>query len=1294
MRVRMRGKTRLLFGALAMFLAAIILFFPGSAVTSAGGNLTVMPANVSLNWTGVSINITSNVTNGVFLIVNTSTTIQPQYFGIDLYQVDGADSVYANFSSDKRSACFVQTLSGMKFLVQNASSGIYTNITDALNQNSSTIYNLTAYQFCPPGYYFGLFNVTQNGTLDYANISMSAIIPVSSQNTFNESDSKGGFKGALASSASAYHSYYFNTSQAENITGVTINLTWTDYNQDLDMFLFNSSGSLLGKSIERPGSDTINYIALPSSSNMWEVRIFGNISSNANYTGWLYFTTLNATNTSNTNQSIASLQFGSLDPNATSSSINYTLVNVDNKVWTNIMENKEIYRVNSWTSNQSTNYEFLVPSFAQKIKVKIEWTGSAARWNISLNDSSGSLIGNSSDKYYNANISNATREEFVIYNGPFNSTNDGIWNITVSNSTAISGNYSLTAYVWIPNSSLISNYPSSFTFNSTGNGNYSKNVSIYLSIPETNITNGSYEGFVEYYKSGEWKFRIPVYFSVKTGTLLINNTLESLTVTLNDNVGFNRLGTNGLNIPLTVKNIGYYNISYTNQTSDNKLNNTEAGKTSQYMMFNVSWPNNPLIAGQNDTLNITIFINTSLANETGVYTGNITLNTTNASVNSSSYPFKIFTIVLNVNLTQYLTVNITSFSPSTVDVPQNVTNITTNISVKLANGSVISSNNIMYVPDFNQTYIVEGNYTADQVVYMQNQTVGDIGGVCPSGFSICSIKSSLPTVTMGGLYYIYAYVRFNTSVLGGTGVNLTGTGRADAQIPVNQNAIQLQGLYAIDNIFETSSTVYIVEVRNYGPLAATDLQVRFNKGTCTALTISRNIGANTTCSPVANGNVSATDWKTTLSGYASYCRLAWTLTAGSVDSDTDCDYMSVNITSNHPSYDNGKITPISLTIFNNAAAPQQQGQQQTTTCSSNSTCASTQYCAGGSCVTLACPSGMTAVNHVCTRNEGKLEITDYTQKVYVLQGGSNSTRVTVKNSGGYNYTAKLVVTSVVDGLNSSVTPASYSLGTGNSGIFTLNFSASGTINVGYYTLTAKTYADENSSVYAMKNITIGVQPAEQTKGEINKTYGDLKNLFASISSLFNQLPASTEANYTLANRTYQRLLNMFTDIENKISAGNYLDAKTLLDEANASLASFKQDVDQLRSGPILPILTDTMTLVAILVVILVVGGFLAYLLLPAKRGTGFHPALGYTPHEKSPKVSLIKRLFSRKPNLSGQQKTLGEYKKEESQKLLQAAKPAQPAQKPAEGKVYDGSYQKLDKFPLEYDQKKFKEKKD
>ncbi len=1290
----MSSERKLYVGVIVSLLLTIVFVLPSSAVNSNSGNFTVTPDNVYLNWSSMNISLTSNNDSVILLVHNTSTSVQPQYFPSNYYNVDvdGADSIYKGFNSSERLMCFTESgNSGMKFVVQN-SSGSYTNMSDVLNNTNSTLFTLTAYQFCPPGFYSGQFNVTQNGTNDYATLNMSVSIPISGQNTFNESGSKAGFKGIF--SGSGVHIYYFNTSLAENLTGVTINLSWTDYNQDVDIFLFDSSGNLLGKSVEKTGRDAVAYVSLPETSDMWQIRISGNVSSSVNYTGWLYFTTLNITNTSNPNERLSSLNFGSLDPNETSGRINFTLVNVDTKIWSGVKERKEIYRIDSWTSqNQANSYQFFVPNFAQKVKVKIEWNG-PTRWVISLNDSNNNFIGNSSGKYYAANLSNATQEEFIVFNGPFNTTNDGLWNITVNNLTSITGNYNLTAYVWIPNSLIISDYPTSFTFNATGVGNYSKNVSVYVSIPSNNITNGTYEGFIEYYKPGEWNLRLPLNFHVKAGLLLINDTLETITVHLKDNIGFNRLGSNALKVSLPVRNIGEYNITYTNTTSDYKLNNT--AHTDKYIDFNVTWPDNPIKANSTDELNITIYISTSKTGDVeGIYRGNITFDTSTQSANSSSYPFKKFVVIIEVNLTKYLEVNVTSVSPTFVSQTENSTNITASITVKLANGSYISENETMKIYDFTSTKLKEGNVTTTTYT-LQNITGNNPSGVaCPSSnpSHICMIKSTLPGGSVGGRYYYIVSLRFNTSVLGGDGVNLTGTGTSSQQIVINNTGIFLSGTDHPPDVYEGETIVYTVLMRNYGPLEAKDLQIRFDKGSC-KITVTRNTNMEyTNCTSATSGSNSDTDWKIpSLSGYSGWWKLSWNIKGNDVDEDSSCSSAAVKVISNHSHFPD--ITSIYINVLNNESTTttQQQQQQESTNigCSSNSDCADDEYCYNGVCTAVSCPNGHVS-NHVCIPYQRKLSITEYPREASVMQGSTTSLKVTVKNIGDLSATTKLEIIPSLNGTTFSVSPDSYTLLSGISGIFTVKVSVSNKTEIGRYNLQFKAYATENSSVYDTKDFTLVVEPTEETKIYVNKTYNDIKKMFNDISLQFEGIIPTmvSDINYTRANRTYTRLITMLKEAENYLRAEKYVDAYMLLKEANESLKSFQEEVNKLIEEKMTKESSNMWIFIGIGIAVVVIGALLVYLLLPPKKG--YHPAFGYTPPKKrSVKLKINFALAKLKDilNIVSHMKRIHHKIKQKRITDFEVSESVEKLRR----KVYSGDYTKLTQFAYKYKKGSMKKK--
>ncbi|MCD6590473.1 MAG: hypothetical protein J7K72_00705 [Candidatus Aenigmarchaeota archaeon] len=1282
----MSSERKLYVGVIVSLLLTIVFVLPSSAVNSNSGNFTVTPDNVYLNWsTSAKINLTSNNDSVVLLINNESTSVEPRYFTNDDYKV--GNTLYPNFNGIEFDLCFTSlTKNGMKFVVQN-STDAYVSITNELNNTNSSLFTLTPYLFCPPGYYFGQFNVTQNGTNDYATLNMSVNIPISGDNTFNSTTNKAGFKGTFSTSDAANknsHIYYFNTSLAENATYVSVNLTWDNYNQDLDLFLFDSSDNLLTQSNEKNGNEYLIY-EIPSTSDMWKLKIYGNVSSPVNYTGWIYFTTLNVTNTSDDSQKIDLLDFDILDPNETSETINYTLVNEGNLVLSDVKERKEVYHINAWSSNKSTTYNFLVPDFTQKLKVVLSWKGST-KWKISLNDSNNNLIGSSYGKYYNANVTDGLQKEIIIFNGPFNTTNDGFWRIKVENQSEIKDDYNLTVYLWIPNSIVVSNYPTIFTFNSTGNANSTKNVSVYLKIPEEDIIGGDYEGFIEYYQTNKWSMRIPLEFHVKAGTFLINNTLETVTVRVKDNIGFNRLGSNALKVSLPVKNIGEYNITYTNTTSDYKLNNT--AHTDKYIDFNVTWPDNPIKANSTDELNITIYINTSKTNDTeGVYRGNITFDTSAQSANSSSYPFKKFVVIIEVNLTKYLEVNVTSVSPTFVSQTENSTNITANITVKLANGSYISENETMKIYDFTSTKLKEGNVTTTTYT-LQNITGNNPSGVaCPSNNSshICMIKSTLPGGSVGGRYYYIVSLRFNTSVLGGDGVNLTGTGTSSQQIVINNTGIFLSETDHPPDVYEGETIVYTVLVRNYGPLEAKNLQIRFDKGSCP-------VSVSTSTNNCSAENASTTDWK--ISNFpeycASWCKLSWTLTGNSVSEDSSCSNAQVKIISGHANF--GNITGIRLTVKDNSSTSSQQAtqQQQSSTCSSNSDCADSEYCLNGVCTAVSCPNGHVS-NHVCIPYQRKLSITEYPREASVMQGSTTSLKVTVKNIGDLSATTKLEIIPSLNGTTFSVSPDSYTLLSGISGIFTVKVSVSNKTEIGRYNLQFKAYATENSSVYDTKDFTLVVEPTEETKIYVNKTYNDIKKMFNDISLQFEGIIPTmvSDINYTRANRTYTRLITMLKEAENYLRAEKYVDAYMLLKEANESLKSFQEEVNKLIEEKMTKESSNMWIFIGIGIAVVVIGALLVYLLLPPKKG--YHPAFGYTPPKKrSVKLKINFALAKLKDilNIVSHMKRIHHKIKQKRITDFEVSESVEKLRR----KVYSGDYTKLTQFAYKYKKGSMKKK--
>jgi hypothetical protein len=1192
--------------------------FPGSilAVTSSSGHFNATPDTTYFNWTSGSILVTSLGNNTSFYIDNATTGILSNYSQADRYTKDDYPYIYDDINWN---SCF-NTTGGpsaghvMKFLVQNVT-GDYTNTTGVLNQMQNATLFLTPYLFCPPGKYYGSFRV-YNLTNLTDNLMVNAVIniPVSVRNTYSEGTHTAFFRGSL-SSQNPSHIYYINKTLPSNVTSMYINLTWLSYSNSVDMFLFNGS-SLMSKSIERSSSEGI-YSPIQDLPEMAKVIVYGNLSEN--YWGNISFSTLNS--------SAQSLSFGSLGPNQTANS-SFVLSNADDSAVSNVNKNVEVYHFEQWNGSSSSTYRFIVPGFAERLKVAVNWTNTSNRWSIALTDPSGSAMGNSSDRYLNANVNGVEMEEFVEFSGPFNTTNDGYWMINVTNQTnATLDQYTVKAYIWLGSSWVGLNYTNGFNFSSFGLANSSLNITVNVTAMADNMLNGSYRGFISFYNGTGWKYRIPIDFNVLAASLMVNDTFESTSYYYKDNTGFNRVGLASIQAHIIYNNTGGYPVYYTMNTSDYRLNNSAS-----YINFTVGALPNPIVPGGNGTIDINFTIDTNkTVNTQGIYSGWIFLNATNATLSSSSYPFSTFNITLQINLTNQLNVTMTSINPEFVTPVNQSNSVTATFQVRLANGTIISDNGVMHYTNFTSLYLVETNITT-QTITLANISAGP-GGGSGCSYPSCLVNATVPANQVGGRYNLYGVVSWNTSLYGGTGeVNLAGTAYRN-NVSINDTGVYMVRLNEtyLGEITEGYSTYFYVYLANYGPVASDGLQITFDKSSCYISTppISYNTaGSCAGATFVSSGNAST--YNVTMPAYfapSTACWVRWQVIASTVTEDKACNDAKVRVF-NRRYFGNG-YEDITFTVKNDVAAANDSGAPSTgqATCTTNANCVSTKYCSNGQCVAVSCPSGYIS-NHACVAYTKKLEITNYTASLNITQGQSGGMEVSVKNTGSILLTGKLVITTDTSKITASISPTMHSLNTSVTGIFILNFSVAGDATVGYHKVTAKAYNPDNTSVSDSKEITITVLPKEETKSEINEMFLNYTEIFDALEKDFSKiLSGSVNAqNYTKTNRTYSSIINILSQIEESISTGDYVKAYGLLGDANATISRFQQEISQLSVESQQTSnfqVQDMWTWAAVGIVIIVIIAFLVYLLMPPKEG--YSPLLGFKPKRENP----VKAVFSK-----------------------------------------------------------------
>lgn len=1161
-------------------------------------------STVSFNWTAGNITmkvIDSDAGNITLVIVNSSTFIYANYSQDDnLYRANDVGtygfSTYGNLTSANWNLCFNTTPSGvknMKFIVQIQNLS-YTNITKALNISSSdnnrTYAYLTPHLVCPPGRYYGNFSVRNaTNSSEYANVTATIDIPISTDNTLNETTYIAFFRGKIGAN-SYYHSYYFNTSEIANVTAVTINLS--GYSQDVDLFLFYGNGTLISQSVNRSsGYEQIATVYLPY-SEMWEIRVYGNTTSTQGYDGYLHYTTLNiTTNASGNAVAVRSLDFGTINPNGTNSTLNFTIRNEDDHDITNVNRRAEIYHVKKWTNgtsgyNTNSNFtEFLVPMFAQKIKVKIEWLEKAGtnstNWTLYLRDVNDTLVDMSTSKYVNANQTNGIMEEYVEYSGPFNTTDKyGYWGISVYNDTNGSLDpYNVTAYIWVNESAWFnSNYTNGFDFNSSGSLNSTYNISVNITVPENDILNGSYEGFFEYSNSSGWKLRLPISFNVRAGMLIINNSMETTTFRKGENIGFERTAaSNPVTMNITFNNTGGYPIYYVNTTSDFALYYT--GDSSYYMNFTVdNWPSNPIndssSGNSSGTINITVTVNTSRTNnQVGTYRGWILFNTTNSSnMTRQSAPYEVFNLTLEVNLTNKLIVDVTKLEPVGLNVSNTSKNVTITVQVRLANesGNVISLPNTMFLKNFTDVWINETNITSYSV--HNSSVLKAAGGTLCDGN--CYINATIPNATVGGRYNLSIKVVWTTP----DGTVLTGTG-ANTSFIINDTGLNASAISsrAVGTFNEFTYRYFNASVKNFGPKAATSAKVTFNTGAC-SVTVAQS---SYSCS--GGGSVSSYSsgaYTFTMPGYDdSGCWFRWKLTGSNVSANTSCNDASVTV--DMMGFNN--VTGISMAI---AHVPQS---------------------------TTTPPGGTTTTTYTYTHT---ISITNYEPVIYATLGGSNSTFVVVKHAGNVSsMTIKVNVTGL-SGVDATVSPSSYDVSSGNSVVFSVVLNVSNTTTLGNQTGTFKAY-EPGTNYYDSESFTLVILSTPEREVEINISYENYTTQFDNLSAEFERIRATgfvSAANLTRVGALVNETNDTINDIQAAIDGGDYATAESLLAGLAAQLDRLRTELSAIQREEVVGeegFWSSVWVWVIVGIIVAGAASLLIYMLLPA--GEGYHIGRGYKP---------------------------------------------------------------------------------
>jgi PGF-pre-PGF domain-containing protein len=256
----------------------------------------------------------------------------------------------------------------------------------------------------------------------------------------------------------------------------------------------------------------------------YEIRIYGNSSSEISYNGSVAILSL----TSSEEEIDFGLRNVSLDVETTS----LDLTNKGNVPIEDVNESLEFYYLKEFNGNGTKNFTFFLPnsSVFEKIKIRLIWNGTGA-YNLSVFNSSGIKVGESSRKYINANMSNVEKEEFVEVN---NSEKAGWWRVEVKNTSSNFSPYQLIVQAFANASKWIKTNFSDYenkTFDVVGSENSIKTIEVNLTTPVDAIT-GKYEGFLIYSAANGGQIKIPIKLNLTNQLNITILKLENDTVNI------------------------------------------------------------------------------------------------------------------------------------------------------------------------------------------------------------------------------------------------------------------------------------------------------------------------------------------------------------------------------------------------------------------------------------------------------------------------------------------------------------------------------------------------------------------------------------------------------------------------------------------------------------------------------------------------------------------------------------------------------------------------------------------
>lgn len=1104
-----------------------------------------------------------------------------------------------------------------------------------------------------PGRYTGNLTIVNstNANAKIDNLTVRLDISLTINQTYFRSNN---FFGNI-STLNKFDVFFFNITSA---SGVYVNVN----DSALDLLLFDGSGNLVAhNNTNSTLNRTLLYPFLIYNS-FYELRVFANVTNASQYkpyNGIVEFSPLNS--------SLRFLNFGQV--NATPDAANPTRVsfnlNDTNQVnLSTVTETQQIFRIERYINFQnSTNFTIPVAGNYVSIDAVLEWNNISADFNLTVYNSSRIVLVNQSKRTDMFNVTGLGFDRIfsrVTLNiNEFNKS----WYVSVKGDPLVY--YNLTVKINIGNSWLNSsfgNYTRMYIFNATQN---STAADLNVTVPLIS-TDGQYNGTLTYLAETGHYMTIPFGINVTEPILMVNSSFTKILIFVTDNVGTNKT----LDYLLTINNTGTYALTL-NDTNSTSLNSSGSDTVS----FNYSFAN-PVSARGSSLFRIRLNISTlsTAAGET-IYYGWVKLNASNA------HPYSDFIVNITLNLTDKLNVMVSNVANQTdkgvwinpINKTENYTTLTTTdpvfvnvtVNVTYQNGTFV---NILNATNF--TVWLQSEFPYEGSNFTQNFTGVNVSVLqtVPSQNNYV-LNISIPSTIAGGNYSVYATVYDASS-----GIRNSGTAKFN-YLYVNSSALVIDaynGTHDNDEFFGTGNRDLFVNVTNIGGGALFNVSLEVSvTGSCTSTasgysriynignlsgfsrysntsaTWKITINSNSTCTATITGLGPQGVW--ILNDTLVYAYQGTFISSGGSGSSSGgglTNALSLAISTGKLTYFKASPVSFNFTVTSGgsnieAALVKFNITDPKGVKVSDSSCTTTTGKCYGSYTPVADVVGTFKLSATTTKDGYtsaaatktfdvagyNATIPAYTKTIYVLQGNSNTTTATVRNSGSFDSAMSLAIKDV-DSSWFNVTPSKPFIGAGQTTDFNVNFTIPADAVVRNYTGKYSVIADtEMASEYFYLIVT----PTEKTKSEINATVLNYTEILKALEARLNltTFPAINSTELKIAGEKINLAASLLSQAADYLSKGDYvkaseltIQAKSLLDAAEALIKTVESGQGSKRFENIL--------FVAGAVAGVLLAGLLVYMFLPEP---GYSPSKGYTMPEQAGKVGKVKQRFKKIENI-------------------------------------------------------------